>query len=162
MESGPIVHWEGVPSMKSNPFLSALFSAIFLLLWIAPATAQSIEVSGPLSANTSWGPNQTVVVKADVIVQDGVTLTILSGCTIQFDNSAFDLQVNGTLSVLGTAGAPVLFQPSAGKTEWGGIYIVGGDADALSSLQYAIIEKGASSYFSVTGASMLQIGRAHV
>ncbi len=92
-----------------------------------------------------------------MIVQNGVTLTILSGCTIQFDDTAFDLQVNGTLNVQGTAGAPVLFQPSPGKSEWGGIYLLGGDADAPSSLQYAILEKGASSYFSVTGSSMLRI-----
>ncbi len=143
--------------MKSYHLLSALFCSIFLILPITPATAQTIEVSGPLSANTSWGPNQTVVVKGDLIVQNGVILTILNGCTIQFDDTAFDLQVNGTLSVQGTAGSPVLFQPSAGKTEWGGIYLVGGDADALSSLQYAIVEKGASNYFSVTGASMLRI-----
>lgn len=143
--------------MKSNPFLSALFTAILLLPPTLASRGQSIEVSGPLTANTSWGPNQTIEIKGDVTVQNGVTLTILSGCTIQFTDTSHDLQVNGTLSVQGTAGAPVLFQPSPGKTEWGGIYIVGGDADAPSSLHYAILEKGASSYFSVSGPSMLRI-----
>lgn len=61
-------------------------------------TAEAINVSGIIAANSTWTlANSPYVVTSSVTVNAGITLTIDSGVLVQF-NSAQGLTVNGTLN----------------------------------------------------------------
>jgi len=120
-----------------------VFTLVGLLLPIfLPAPARAIVlVSGSITADTTWAPPEDYLVIGDVIVEDGVTLTILAGTRVLFQtdpsNEAFPrwrLEVQGSLRVLGTAPEPVLFtsdhaQPTRG--DWASIRFVGSEASVL-------------------------------
>jgi len=126
-------------------------------LGLSSVGAQPIEVSGAIASDTTWGPDLTYKVTGDLTVAAGVTLTILSGCSVEFSSESSDLIVNGRLDVQGSAASPVTFREFTGTPRWGGIYInATGDAGD-SSLNYAVIENGGSNYFSSTSDSMLWI-----
>ena len=78
-------------------------------------TLSSMQVVSGSVTTTTW--TGTIVVTGDVVVPAGNTLTIAEGTSILFtyiDQNAdgtgdYDLTINGTLKVNGTAGKPVLF-----------------------------------------------------
>ena len=99
-----------------------------------------VHVTGTLTGNTIWGPQQASVYVIDPVeVPDGVTLTIEPGTIIK-TTSGVGVDVNGgTLDVVGTAANPVVFTsyaddsvggdtngdgPSAGAPGgWGGLVV---------------------------------------
>src|SRR5687768_2063408 len=49
-------------------------------------TVFGVDVSGPITSNTTWSVNQTPYrATADVVIQNGATLTIEPGVTIFFE-----------------------------------------------------------------------------
>ncbi|HEQ60333.1 MAG TPA: right-handed parallel beta-helix repeat-containing protein, partial [Firmicutes bacterium] len=130
---------------------------VLMCLGISSAGAQPIEVSGTIASDTTWGPDLTYKVTGDLTVTAGVTLTILSGCSVEFSSESSDLIVNGRLDVQGSAASPVTFREFTGTPRWGGIYINATGTAGDSSLNYAVLENGGSNYFSATADSMLWI-----
>ncbi len=118
---------------------------------------QVLEISGVLPSDTTWGPNQAVLVKGDLTVPENITLTILPGCVIQFADISVDMEVLGVLDAQGTTNAPVTFQPAAGVNTWGGIFINGESPGRPSSLEYAVIEGGGSNFASSTAATQFRV-----
>lgn len=121
-----------------------------------PATikAASCEVFGLISSDTTWNPAacEPYIVTGNVIVENGATLTIESGTTIQFD-AGRSLTVRGTLVARGTATNYITLtsdQTSPQKGDWGYIEFVDESRDAVfdangnyvsgNILQYAIVE----------------------
>lgn len=117
-------------------------------------------VSGVVSSNTTWGPTSPqpeyqdtlFIITADVTVDEGTTLTIEAGVTLEFVANTF-LQVDGQLIARGTEDDPIRFTstsstPSPG--DWGYIYFTetavdatydgGGNYTGGSILEYCIIE----------------------
>lgn len=92
----------------------ALFSAALAAgLVPARAVAQTVQITGSIVANTTWGPTGTVVgdvfwIRNSIAINGGVTLTIQPGVVVKFDPGR-TLTVNGTLSALGTAGQNIFF-----------------------------------------------------
>ncbi len=144
-----------------------------------PGTAPVIKhVSGALSQNTTWSPQDAnvYVIDSNVTVPQDVTLTIQPGTVVKGSGDGITV-VGGTLNALGTAAAPVVFtsiydasaggatdtsqQPTLGS--WTGITIysgggwdspVGGHLNlAYTRLSYATIQTPGGSG-GVGGASL--------
>jgi parallel beta-helix repeat protein len=105
-------------------FIFSLFMfAVGLLFPWQDVYAGPCEVSGFISSNTTWSPAtcNPYIVTGNIIVQNGVTLTILPGTTIKFD-SLKALDVQGILIAQGTFTNRITFtsnQPNPAKGDWG-------------------------------------------
>ncbi len=142
--------------MKSTIYLLILF--FVFIGFNLNSYSQSLVISERnIQFNTTWGPNQTIVINEDLTVDQGVTLTIAAGCKIQFGAPFVDLIVNGILLVQGSENSPVLFQPTEENNEWGGILLQNTEVNQQSVIQHAVFEKGGSNYFSSSSSGMVRI-----
>ncbi len=110
----------------------------------AAAPAAATPIGGTLTGNTHLAAGDYEVV-SHLRVPVGISLSIDAGAHISFPAS-YGISVNGTLQVLGTASAPVVFtsgraSPQAG--DWSGISIVGNATDVL--ITHARIEYAATA-----------------
>jgi hypothetical protein len=95
------------------------------------------NISGVINSNTAWTvANSPYTITGNTLVNSGVTLTVDPGVTVNF-NSEFYLQVEGTLSAVGTVSDSIVFTGSG----WKGIDIKA----AGSTIKYARIN-GANAY----------------
>lgn len=91
------------------------------------ATPTFTDMSGTISADTTWPANSRVRVTGTLTIAAGTTLTIGAGSIILVDtgngtgSSAAELVVNGTLQANGTEAAPIVFAPATAGGYWGGI-----------------------------------------
>lgn len=118
------------------------------------APTQSCNLSGLISANTTWSPDSCnpYIATGSVIVDTAYTLTIEAGVTIKW-NPGTALTVRGALLAKGSAEQPVTFtsnQTNPASGDWAGIEFVDSSKDAEydanesylrgSIIQYSIIE----------------------
>jgi hypothetical protein len=86
-----------------------------------------INVSGAISANTTWPANSRIHVTGSLTINAGATLTVGAGTIVKIftgngtTGSAAELVVNGALQVNGTEASPVVFAPDTAGRFWGGI-----------------------------------------
>jgi parallel beta-helix repeat protein len=130
-------------------------------------SVNSIHVtSGTLAANVAIGSASNfsggILLGTTITIPAGRTLTLNAGTILKFDSSGWQVSVDGTLTVNGTAGSPVVFTddaddtaggdtnsngPGTGSpTAWEGIIFNQGSN--ASSLTYADIRYGGSSFVS--------------
>ncbi|MEO8352154.1 MAG: hypothetical protein ABI680_10520 [Chthoniobacteraceae bacterium] len=83
-------------------------------------TASFSNVSGTISSDTTWAANSRHHIEDTLTISAGATLTIQPGCLVTLASSV-EVIVNGTLNVVGSEAAPVVFAPSAAGEFWGGI-----------------------------------------
>jgi hypothetical protein len=118
---------------------------LFLIFLFAFSVAQAIEVSGHITSDTTWSPeNNPYIVVDDVMVAVGVTLTILPGTEVKLTaaplnnpedhingfrfyngtNIAKMIWVTGSLIAEGTAENPITFTRLQNENDyyWGLIY----------------------------------------
>ncbi|TET89927.1 MAG: hypothetical protein E3J35_08430 [Methanomassiliicoccales archaeon] len=104
-----------------------LVSIIFILSSIILDSENSragTTVSGTISTDTNWTPDGSpYTVVGDIIVEEGVTLTVEASVQVLFEGSYYIL-VNGnaTLRSLGESGANVFFMPMGSL--WDGISVM--------------------------------------
>jgi len=81
------------------------------------------QFSGELQGDTVWSPAASPIqVETDLIVPEGVTLTVLPGTSVEF-LAGSKLTVRGTLKVLGTPDNRVYFSAQRFAAQrWGGIH----------------------------------------
>ena len=117
--------------------------------------------SGVLAADETW--SGTVLLTGDVVVPEGITLTILPGTEVQFlpgyDGEAsgdfpalVELHIAGSLVAKGTAQQPIRFTSGAASPapgDWGRIMIE--SASASSHIEHAIVEYATIGITTVTG-----------
>lgn len=77
-----------------------------------------------------------ITLNEDLIIEDGLTLTIDPGSNIKFATGV-KLVINGTLVAQGTSSQPILFTRSGTSGQWGGIQFNSG---STGNLNYATIE----------------------
>lgn len=90
----------------------------------------STELSGTLTENTTLEANTAYTLKGELIVPEGITLTINAGVTI---TAVYDDQVDyilvkqgGKINAVGTASSPIVMTSSQKQPgAWGGIHICG-------------------------------------
>ena len=113
------------------------------------------DVNGIIDTDTTWTlANSPYIVMGNILISEGITLTIEPGVEVRFDGSYY-LQVDGTLVAYGTEESMITFtsnraNPAPG--DWGGIYFTPTSQDAVldsegnylqgSVIRYATIEYG--------------------
>jgi hypothetical protein len=104
----------------------------------------STNVGGIISKNTTWyQKNSPYIVKDDILIEEGINLTIEPGVEVRFDGDYY-LQVNGILYAVGNPDNRILFtsnKPSPSSGDWKEIKFNSNDD---SSLKYCTIEYGGS------------------
>jgi hypothetical protein len=129
--------------------LPILLFCIFTVLY-----SNATEVSGLISTNTTWTKaNSPYVVTGNILVPEGVMLTIEPGTEIRFDASKV-LLINGTLVARGSSNDSIRFTSNTVQEPgaWGNIYFTDSSTDAVldnngeymsgCALEYCIIEYG--------------------
>lgn len=91
-----------------------------------------IEVSGDLTADTTWTADNEYLLLGRVGVPDGITLTIMPGVKIRGSKSPvgwLQVQIGGKLEAVGAATQPIVFTSSVTdnpqRGDWGGVVILG-------------------------------------
>ena len=140
--------------------LSAVVVAFLLSLvaWV-PVVSATTEVGGLITTDTTWTQaNSPYVVTANVLVAEGVTLTIEPGVTVKFEEIK-GLQIAGELIARGIETNPIVFtsnQAEPAPGDWVNIMFTKSSVDATydddgnyltgSILQYCTVEYGGGSY----------------
>lgn len=139
------------PMMKPLYITQIFISVILLLFLCSPAQ------SAVLTKDTVW--HGTVVITEDVLVPQGVTLTLLAGTHItvqaaentktdpEYLSPLTEITVRGVLRIMGNKQAPVEFISSDGKAGgWAGIIIDNGRAEisdcSISDADTALYQTG--------------------
>ncbi len=85
------------------------------------------DVTGALSANTTWPANSRINITGTLTVNAGITLTVGAGTIVKVyvgngtAGTAAEIVVNGSLVVNGTEANPCAFVPATAGAYWGGI-----------------------------------------
>ena len=107
--------------MKKN----ILIFLITILSFTSLTKAQT-NVSGALSSDTTWSlADSPIILTGNVLVPNGVTLTIEAGVTVKV-NSGLYIKNEGVIKAVGTSSDKITFQSSAdspAKSDWEGIRI---------------------------------------
>ena len=131
-----------------------LTTLIISTLFIATFGFGQTNVSGVISSNTTWTlANSPYIVTGNVLVNEGITLTIEAGVTVKFDANKV-LNIYGTLIAQGTSSSKITFTSNQ-STPSAGDYIFkffdsavdasfdgNGNYSSGSILEYCIIEYG--------------------
>ncbi len=101
---------------------------------ITPYGTSNVNVSGTISANTTWTKNNVYLLQGIVYVDTLVTLTIEPGTVIMGDNatanSSLVVRRGAKLNAEGTVCNPIVFTSnkaagSRGLGDWGGVIVLG-------------------------------------
>lgn len=149
--------------MKKLLFL-LLFSS-FLVFRLS-----ATNVSGPITSNTTWTfANSPYIVTGNILVLEGISLTIEPGVEVRFYASKA-LQVNGTLVARGTAADSIRFTSNTTQTPgaWGNIYFSSSSDDVIFDntgnyvsgciMEFCVVEYGGN--IQGTDGAMLRLDEA--
>jgi RHS repeat-associated protein len=105
-------------------------------------TLPIVDHCGTISSNQTWASNSIHRVTCDVTVNSGVILQVDAGTTIKFNQNT-GLNINGTLTSIGSSSLPILFTANTvtpTKGFWKGIYF--GATSVSSRLNFIHINYG--------------------
>ena len=95
---------------------------LFIIL-ISFFVQSQTEVSGTISSDTTWSLNNSpYVITADILVDNGVTLTIEPGVSI-LANPITYIKCLGTVKAIGNEQNKITFDTNSSTEIWGGIKI---------------------------------------
>lgn len=105
------------------------------------------SISGALSESTTWPAGSRILIPADLTVPESMELRIETGSIVRL-GAGVDIEVAGTLRVIGTAASPVLFLPADPASPWGGFLLR--QSSARAELDFTMLTGGAgdSNWFS--------------
>ncbi|MFO0744647.1 MAG: right-handed parallel beta-helix repeat-containing protein [Myxococcota bacterium] len=106
---------------------------VAFLVVLAAGQAHATDVAGSIGSNTTWNlAGSPYKLTSNAIVAAGVTLTIDPGVEVRGVAGA-QLTINGTLSVAGTVGSPVVFREDA--STWNGLSFADGSSAQLANVE---------------------------
>lgn len=111
----------------------------------APPGVTVTEVSGTIAASATW--SGIIDVKASVVINAGVTITVSPGTQIVFAAADTGITLRGTLDIEGTKAMPVTIVPAVTGAHWAGV----GIADNGAFTAHYMISNGGG--FAVVGAT---------
>lgn len=114
-----------------------------------PVAANTVEVTGDITASTTWSANKIYLLKGNVYVTNNATLTIEAGTIIKGDKGtkgALIITRGAKINAVGTVDKPIVFTSSiaAGaraQGDWGGVILLG---KALNNLGTSVPIEGIS------------------
>ncbi|MEO8426002.1 MAG: right-handed parallel beta-helix repeat-containing protein [Verrucomicrobiota bacterium] len=115
-------------------------------------------VGGPISTNTIWNlASSPIVVCSNVTIEDGSTLTIEPGVTVQFiQGVGLTVANGGRLLAYGNETNQIRFTREASATRWGGLAINGTVGSPETRISYARFESnGTTAIHSLGGTVFL-------
>ncbi|RZB32868.1 MAG: hypothetical protein AEth_00214 [Candidatus Argoarchaeum ethanivorans] len=119
-------------------------------------------VSGFISTNTTWTlTGSPYIVIGDVIVEEGVELTINPDVIVKFD-SGKSLIIDGILNARGNAANKIVFTSNAttpASGDWGTIKFRDSSVDSACIIDWAIVEYGSTG---ITCEDSSQIGSPRI
>lgn len=92
---------------------------------------ETVEVSGEITASTTWTKDKTYVLKSHVFVKDGATLKIEAGTQVLGTlGSSLVITTSGQIDAQGTAQEPIVFTSARPvgmrkSKDWGGVVLLG-------------------------------------
>lgn len=170
--------FESIQKMSWDSFMSknwpALLLAIFLgsIIFLAlPHGAGATDVSGDILSDRTWTKAASpYIVKGNISVVTGVTLTIQPGVAVKFDG-AYGLVIDGALIAQGTAAENITFTTNKPGQYWNYLDFRAGSANAVydasgnyvsgSILQYCLVEYAGNPVSNVYGRAAVQLTNAH-
>ncbi|MDQ8054605.1 MAG: hypothetical protein REI78_16365 [Pedobacter sp.] len=98
-----------------------------------PLDANTVEISGDVTANTTWSASKIYLLKGNIFVTNNATLTIEPGTIIKGDKAtkgALIITRGAKIMAVGTVDKPIVFTSSiaAGarkEGDWGGVILLG-------------------------------------
>ena len=107
------------------------------------AVAAPVEVTGPITANTTWTADKKYILKGNVYVQSPAELTIEPGTIIFGDKltkGALVINRGAKIHAIGTSTKPIVFTSAQPKSfrnygDWGGVVLLGKAANNQSTDQ---------------------------
>jgi parallel beta-helix repeat protein len=120
------------------PMDKLIATFIFLVIVHFPSTA-TCKI---LTSDAVW--TGSVIVTEDILIPEGVTLTILPGTVItvtsvestktepEFLSPLTEITIRGTLKAIGTGEAPIIFSGEKSTDQWAGIIVDGGSVSLKS------------------------------
>jgi hypothetical protein len=107
--------------MKLSSFNKTMTMVLFIMSFIFNNSCvfSQNNIGGIISTNTTLLASESpYTVNKNVLVLEGITLTIEPGVTLNFRDSIF-MQVSGTLRAVGTEEKPILFKGMPGDSYYG-------------------------------------------
>ena len=113
----------------------------------ANETANSIGIlGGTMESSGTWVRDSIpYTIMSDVTVAENITLTILPGVTVQFQDGTDDLIIHGALSAEGTKALPITFtsnEPEKSPSQCGNLSFTSSSSDSLNKLKHCRFEYG--------------------
>jgi len=129
------------------------FVTILMLLIATILSATNFEISGNISASTTWTDVDTVKVTGDIIVNNGRTLTIDPGIYVEFQGH-YKLDIQGTLLAIGTTDEVITFTAADHEIGWNRIILNSpSTSNDSTKIVYCKLEYGKSiDYYDSGGA----------
>ncbi|KIA92658.1 hypothetical protein OC25_16655 [Pedobacter kyungheensis] len=98
-----------------------------------PVAANTVEVSGDVTASTTWSADKIYLLKGNVFVTNNATLTIQPGTIIKGDKAtkgALVITRGAKINATGTVDKPIVFTSSVAagarkEGDWGGVILLG-------------------------------------
>jgi hypothetical protein len=105
------------------------------------STETSVTVTGDITANTTWSADKIYLLKGNVFVTGGVTLTIQPGTIIKGDKAtkgALIITRGSKIDATGTIDKPIVFTSNVAaggrsQGDWGGVILLGSAPNNLGN-----------------------------
>ena len=130
----------------------ALAMGAFILCGLTGASWAD-DHSGTITSDTTWyAADNPHVIISTVTVQAGVTLTLEDGVEVQL-NSGQSLNINGTLTAVGTPGAGIVFTKSGASNGYA-VQILSGGRGTFDCCTIEYINYGIFTYYGADTVSV--------